>query len=52
MDQRRNLELISSSADALMTVLNDILDFSKIEANKMTLDPQPFDLRDMLGRCH
>ncbi len=49
MDQRRNLELISSSADALMTVLNDILDFSKIEANKMTLDPQPFDLRDMLG---
>ena len=49
MEQRRNLELISSSADALMTVLNDILDFSKIEANKMTLDPMPFDLRDMLG---
>ncbi len=48
-DQRSNLELISSSADALMTVLNDILDFSKIEANKMTLDPHPFDLREMLG---
>jgi signal transduction histidine kinase/DNA-binding response OmpR family regulator len=48
-EQRRNLELIQSSADALMTVLNDILDFSKIEANKMTLDPQPFDLREMLG---
>ncbi len=48
-DQRRNLELIQSSADALMTVLNDILDFSKIEANKLTIDPQPFDLLDMLG---
>jgi signal transduction histidine kinase/DNA-binding response OmpR family regulator/HPt (histidine-containing phosphotransfer) domain-containing protein len=49
VDQRRNLELIQSSADALMTVLNDILDFSKIEAKKMTIDPQPFDLRDTLG---
>ncbi|MBL8891516.1 MAG: response regulator [Planctomycetaceae bacterium] len=48
-EQRRHLELIQSSADALMTVLNDILDFSKIEANKMTLDPHPFDIRDMLG---
>ena len=48
-EQRRHLELIQSSADALMTVLNDILDFSKIEANKLTLDPHPFDLRDMLG---
>ncbi|HMO13281.1 MAG TPA: response regulator [Pirellulaceae bacterium] len=49
VEQRRNLELIQSSADSLMTVLNDVLDFSKIEANKLTLDPQPFDLRDMLG---
>ncbi len=48
-EQRRHLELIQSSADALMTVLNDILDFSKIEANKLTLDPHLFDVRDMLG---
>ena len=48
-EQRRHLELVQSSADALMMVLNDILDFSKIEANKLTLDPHPFDLRDMLG---
>jgi two-component system sensor histidine kinase/response regulator len=48
-EQRRHMELVQSSADALMTVLNDILDFSKIEANKLTLDPHPFDLRDMLG---
>jgi signal transduction histidine kinase/CheY-like chemotaxis protein/HPt (histidine-containing phosphotransfer) domain-containing protein len=48
-EQRRHLELVETSADALMTVLNDILDFSKIEANKLLLDPQPFDLREALG---
>lgn len=48
-EQRRHLELVESSADALMTVLNDILDFSKIEANKLLLDPHPFDLRETLG---
>ncbi len=48
-DQRRHLELIQSSANAMTKVLNDILDFSKIEANKLSLDPQAFDLRDMLG---
>lgn len=48
-EQRRHLELIESSADALMTVLNDILDFSKIEANRLALDPHPFDLRDLTG---
>lgn len=48
-EQRRHLELIQSSADALTTVLNDILDFCKIEANKLALDPHPFDLRDLLG---
>jgi two-component system sensor histidine kinase/response regulator len=48
-DQRRHMELVQSSAEALMTVLNDILDFSKIEANKLTLDPHPFELREMLG---
>ncbi len=48
-EQRKHMELVQTSADALMTVLNDILDFSKIEANKLTLDPQPFDLREMLG---
>ena len=48
-DQRRHLRLISSSADALMTVLNDILDFSKIEANKLEVESIPFDLRETVG---
>ncbi len=48
-EQREYLELVQSSADALLTVINDILDFSKIEAGKIHLDPVPFDLRDTIG---
>ena len=49
IDQRRQLSLVQTSADAMMRVLNDILDFSKIEAGKFHLDPAPFDLRDTIG---
>jgi len=48
-DQRDSLNLVASSADALLTVINDILDFSKIEAGKLDLDPAPFALRDAVG---
>jgi two-component system sensor histidine kinase/response regulator len=47
--QREYLELVKSSADALLTVINDILDFSKIEAGKLQLDATGFALRDSLG---
>jgi PAS domain S-box-containing protein len=47
--QREYLEIVKSSADSLLTVINDILDFSKIEAGKMELDPEKFDLRDVLA---
>jgi signal transduction histidine kinase len=47
-EQREYLELINSSADALLTVINDILDFSKIGAGKLHLDPIPFSLHDSL----
>jgi PAS domain S-box-containing protein len=45
-EQRQNLEIVKSSADALMRVINDILDFSRIEAGMMELDPLEFRLRD------
>ena len=48
-EQGEYVDLISRSADALLTVINDILDFSKIEAGKLALDPQEFDLRDAIG---
>jgi methyl-accepting chemotaxis protein len=49
LSQREYLDLVKSSADALLVVINDILDFSKIEAGKLDLDPIDFNLRDALG---
>ena len=47
-EQRDFAETIRNSGDALLTIINDILDFSKIEAGKMSLEEQPFDLRDCI----
>src|SRR5947208_838130 len=43
-EQRRGLELVRSSSEALLTILNDILDYSKIEAEHLDLESIPFDL--------
>ncbi len=48
-EQVEYLQMVKTSADALLIVLNDILDFSKIEAGKLELDYLSFDLRKSLG---
>ncbi|HET7296351.1 MAG TPA: response regulator [Gemmatimonadales bacterium] len=47
-EQRRALELVRSSAEALLTILNDVLDFSKIEAEHLELETIPFDLQKLI----
>ena len=47
-EQREHLELVKSSADALLTLIGDILDFSKIEAKKFELYPHDFRLHETL----
>ena len=47
-EQRRQLEIIRSSAGSLLRIINDILDFSKIEARKLELEAIDFDLRTTL----
>jgi signal transduction histidine kinase/CheY-like chemotaxis protein/streptogramin lyase len=48
--QREYLELLSQSADHLLSVLNDILDFSKIESGKLLLEETEFDLVELLEK--
>jgi PAS domain S-box-containing protein len=46
--QRDLLETVRNSGDALLNIINDILDFSKIEAGELTLEKQPFSLRQCI----
>jgi len=49
-DQRENLDMIKSSADALLKIINGVLDFSKIEAGKLVIEKIPFNLDAVLTR--
>lgn len=46
---RRNLGIMRSSGETLLTLINDILDFSKIEAGKLTLENISFCLEDTVN---
>ncbi|MNM98160.1 Sensory/regulatory protein RpfC [compost metagenome] len=48
-DQRYYTEVISSSSNALLSILNEVLDFSKIEAGKMALEYENFNLESCLA---
>ncbi len=48
-EQREYLNIVKSSAEALLTIINDILDFSKIEAGKMQLEQINFDLHRLVS---
>ena len=47
--QRRQAEIVQSSAESLLDLINDILDFSKIEAGKLALEVLDFDLSSLLA---
>jgi CheY-like chemotaxis protein len=47
-DQREYLELVKSSAEALLSLVTDVLDFSKYEAGKLGLDCVKFSVRTFL----
>ncbi len=47
-EQKKFLDMISSSGTALLNILNDVLDLSKIEAGRMELAPVQFSLQSVL----
>jgi len=49
--QRNDLSEVKSCAEALLSLLNDVLDFSKIDTGKISLDPQPFGLHQVIADC-
>ncbi|WP_151671869.1 ATP-binding protein [Nitrincola schmidtii] len=49
--QRDYLDVVKSSADALLAILNDILDFSKIDAGKLQISPINTDVKVLLSQC-
>ena len=52
--QKRHVDTIQHSAEALLQVINDILDYSKIEAGRIELESINFDVREVVkedDRC-
>jgi signal transduction histidine kinase/DNA-binding response OmpR family regulator len=47
-EQRRALELVRSSSEALLMILNDILDYSKIEAEHLEVESISFDVSKLV----
>jgi len=47
--QRRQVEVLRDSGQALLAILNDILDFSKMEAGRLELVADDFDLARIVG---
>lgn len=48
-DQRRLVDILSTSGESLLRIVDDILDITKINAGKMQVVQSPFDLSEMLS---
>lgn len=48
-EQRRSVETLNQSSNALMTILNDVLDISKMEAGAFELEEASFDLEPLIN---
>ena len=46
--QHEYVNIASNSSDALLALIDDILDFSKIDSGKMIVEPEKFNIRELL----
>jgi signal transduction histidine kinase len=49
-EQRRQLEIVRTSARHLLALINDVLDISRIEAGELQVEGAPFDADQVVGR--
>jgi len=49
--QKRYVDTIYHSGEALITIINDILDISKIDSGKMTLENSEFSIDELMDQC-
>jgi signal transduction histidine kinase len=49
-EQREYAEIVYRNSSRLQALVDDLLVLSRIEADKLTLEPEPFDLAASLGR--
>lgn len=47
-EQRKQLAMVRTSANHLLSLISDILDISKIEAGQLTVASEPFNLRESI----
>jgi len=47
-EQQTQVNAIYQSGRTLLSILNDVLDFTKIEAGQLTLEQQPFSVREVI----
>jgi PAS domain S-box-containing protein len=50
-EQREDLDVVKSSAYALLSIINNVLDFSKIEAGRLELERAPFGLENFIDEA-
>ena len=48
-EQHKQINVLLESGDHLLSLLNDILDFSKIEQNKLELNCEDFNFKDVIS---
>ncbi len=49
--QKRYVDTIYHSGEALIAIINDILDLSKIDAGKMSLENSEFNVDELMDQC-